>query len=55
MLIKFPSLCLSGPGGAARGGGKCQAAPPAGKGYTGDQSEECGDRPADCSGAERQT
>lgn len=48
-------LFLSGPGGAVRGGGKCQTAPPIGEGFLGDQSEESGDRPTDCSGTERPT
>lgn len=50
-----PVLSLSGPGGAVRGGGKCPTAPPAGEGFLGDQSEESGNRLAECSGAERPT
>lgn len=38
--------------GRGRGG---TAAAPAGEGYTGNQSEESGDRGPDCRGAERQT
>lgn len=55
MLLNHVLLSLSGLGGAVRGGGKCPTAPPAGEGHLGDQSEESGIRPAECSGAERQT
>jgi len=52
-VTSIVSSSFSGPGGAVRGGGKCPTAPPAGKGYLGDQSEKSGNRPVECRGAER--